>query len=284
MTTCFLTIGKRKSTFKKELDAVLDGKSNQTKIAKFTKTIHKDNNSTEKSPRFSADSAAERSKKKPQNVLLEYTKIQDGRVLDIAVIKEPFRDRYAIFGIDVDDGQRYELRLSSEEVSTTLDGDILVTSVDNVEVWMVLLNKVYLNKVAAFTKMPYTSEEVDLARPSTSRSSHKNDRPSSFQRPSTEEINSYVSRNGLYEKWTSNELLSQRSVDTEGDTPVVPSRPTTERPSTSRASHSRGASYIEDGQKNIVGDSLSIDTQSVYDENKVVLIDVKNTICMLLLI
>jgi hypothetical protein len=68
------------------------------------------------------------------NVLLEYTKLQDGRVLDVVVIKEPFRDRFAIFGIDVADKQRYDLRLSSEDVSSILDGDILVTSLDNVEV------------------------------------------------------------------------------------------------------------------------------------------------------
>jgi hypothetical protein len=74
-------------------------------------------------------------------------------VLDIAVIKEPFRDRYAIFGIDIDDGQRYELRLSSEEVTNILDGDILVTSVDNIEVWMALLTKIMLNKVDSFAKV-----------------------------------------------------------------------------------------------------------------------------------
>lgn len=93
-------------------------------------------------------------KKKPRNVLLEYTKIQNGRVLDVAVIKEPFRDCYSIFGIDIDDGQRYELRLTSEEVANILEGDILVTSVDNVEVWMVLLTKVELYPVSAFSKLP----------------------------------------------------------------------------------------------------------------------------------
>ena len=81
------------------------------------------NNSSNKSPSNSSESRA-------HNVILEYTKIQDGRLLDIAVIKEPFRDRYAIFGIDADDGQRFELRLSSEEVSNILDGDMLVTSVE----------------------------------------------------------------------------------------------------------------------------------------------------------
>ena len=109
---------------------------------------------------------------RPSNVLLEYTKIQDGRVLDVAVLKEPFRDRYAIFGIDVDDGQRYELRLTSDEVSSILDGDMLVTSVDNVEVWMALLNKVILHQVNVFTKLPFTSEEVDTYNNNNNSSSN----------------------------------------------------------------------------------------------------------------
>jgi hypothetical protein len=109
--------------------------------------------------------------KRPRNVLLEYTKIQKGRVLDVAVIKEPFRDSYSIFGIDIDNGQRYELRLTSEEVSNILEGDILVTSVDNVEVWMALLNKVELRPVDAFAKLPVPAsssrggEAVPLAKP-----------------------------------------------------------------------------------------------------------------------
>jgi hypothetical protein len=107
------------------------------------------------------DNRGESPRNRPSNVLLEYTKIQDGRVLDVAVLKEPFRDRYAIFGIDVDDGQRYELRLTSDEVSSILDGDMLVTSVDNVEVWMALLNKVTLQRVEFFARLPFTSDEVD---------------------------------------------------------------------------------------------------------------------------
>lgn len=117
-------------------------------------------------PEYGADgtepeSRSENQRTRPNNVLLEYTKIQDGRVLDVAVLKEPFRDRYAIFGIDVDDGQRYELRLTSDEVSSILDGDMLVTSVDNVEVWMALLNKVNLQKVGYFARLPFSAEEVD---------------------------------------------------------------------------------------------------------------------------
>ena len=99
---------------------------------------------------------------RPRSILLEYTKVQDNRVLDIAVLKEPYRDSYVIFGKDIEDGQRYELRLSSEDVSNILDGDILVTSVDNVEVWMALLQKVKLNKCDFFTKLPFTRQEVDF--------------------------------------------------------------------------------------------------------------------------
>ena len=102
------------------------------------------------------------STKRPRTILLQYTKGQDNRILDVVVLKEPFRDRYAIFGLDVDDGQRYELRLTSEDVSNILDGDILVTSVDNVEVWMALLNKVRLKPVATFDQVPFTNQEIDL--------------------------------------------------------------------------------------------------------------------------
>ena len=76
-------------------------------------------------------------------------------MIDCAVIKEPFQDRFAIFGIDIDAGQRYELRLSSDEVSSLLDGDILVTSLENIEVWVVLLNKLSLPPVEVFTKIPH---------------------------------------------------------------------------------------------------------------------------------
>lgn len=90
----------------------------------------------------------------PFKVLMEYTKMQNGKILDVAVIKEPFQDRFVIFGIDVDIGQRYELRLTSEEISSILDGDILVTSLDNIEVWVMLLNKISLDPVEVFSKLP----------------------------------------------------------------------------------------------------------------------------------
>lgn len=98
-------------------------------------------------------------------VLIEYTKVQNGRVLDIAVIKEPFQDKYAIFGLDVEIGQRYEIKLSSDDISNLLDGDILVTSLDNIEVWVVLLNKIVLPKVDQFSKYAL---EVFKDKPSSS--------------------------------------------------------------------------------------------------------------------
>lgn len=100
--------------------------------------------------------------KRFRSVLLEYTKTQDNRLLDIVVLKEPFRDRYAVFGLDADDGQKYELRLTSEDVSNILDGDILVTSVEHVEVWMALLSKVKLHAVVEFNQLPFGHEEMDL--------------------------------------------------------------------------------------------------------------------------
>jgi hypothetical protein len=84
--------------------------------------------------------------------LLEYTKVQDDRILDVAVVKEPFRDRYIIYGIDASNGQRYEAQLTSEDVSNLLDGDMLVTSADNIEVWMAVILKITLTKVEAFSK------------------------------------------------------------------------------------------------------------------------------------
>jgi hypothetical protein len=107
----------------------------------------------EKSNEGAGDTASDEAKGRRQHVLLEYTKAQDNRVLDVAVVKEPYRDRYVIFGIDIEDGQRFELQLSSEDVSNIVDGDLLVTSVDHVEVWMALLRKVDLKPVENFTML-----------------------------------------------------------------------------------------------------------------------------------
>jgi hypothetical protein len=58
---------------------------------------------------------------------LEHTKEQGENVLDVVVMKEPFRDRFAIFGIDVFTGQRFELSVASEEVMNILEGEMVRT-------------------------------------------------------------------------------------------------------------------------------------------------------------
>eukprot|EP01032_Pedospumella_encystans_P013924 gene13924-16011_t len=166
------------------------------------------------------ESRGDNQRGRPNNVLLEYTKIQEGRVLDVAVLKEPFRDRYAIFGIDVDDGQRYELRITSEEVSSILDGDMLVTSVDNVEVWMALLNKVTLQKVGFFARLPFSSDDVDNASgTSNNNSSSRGASPpkSAAASPRGEE-----------------EIAARYALNFTTSPALVPSAPTISRPSTER--------------------------------------------------
>jgi Hemingway/CFA97 len=158
-----------------ERDGMLTTRSDNAGGSRFRIGYNPDEATQPQSARRSGEG-----KSRPQNVLLEYTKIQSGRTLDVAVIKEPFRDRYAIFGIDIDDGQRYELRLSSEDVSNILDGDVLFTSVDNIEVWMALLNKVDLEAVEAFTKLPVnTPLDRDLLSADLIPSAPGGQRPSS---------------------------------------------------------------------------------------------------------
>lgn len=142
-----------KTRFANEIEMVLNNQGRSSPSSRRPPSTAR----TERSPpsRYtpsSSNPSTSRGTSNNHNVLLEYTKIQDGRVLEVAIIKEPFRDRYAIFGIDVDNGQRYELRLTSEEVTNILDGDILVTSVENAEVWMALLTKVELKRVENFVK------------------------------------------------------------------------------------------------------------------------------------
>ena len=95
-----------------------------------------------------------------KQVLLEYTKIQDSRVIDVVVVKEANADKYSIHGTDIDSGRQYELHLSGQEVSNILDGDILVTSTENVEVWMTLLNKVTLKLRAGQEKQEQQEGEM----------------------------------------------------------------------------------------------------------------------------
>jgi hypothetical protein len=108
--------------------------------------------SSAKGERPKAESGGGSANLNPKNLIMEHWKIQDGHVLDVAVLKEPFEDRFSLLGIDVDDGQRYQLSLSSEEVSNILEGDMLVTSFDNHNVWLALIEKVSLRPVLAFVK------------------------------------------------------------------------------------------------------------------------------------
>ena len=95
------------------------------------------------------------------NILLEYTKIQYGRVLDLVVLKQPFKDMYSVFGVDVSNGNLYENSYSTEDVSNLLDGDCIVTTADNTHVWKMLLNKVAMSNVKAFTSISTTLDQTN---------------------------------------------------------------------------------------------------------------------------
>jgi hypothetical protein len=178
---------------------------------------------------------------RPKNILLQYTKTQDSRIIDVVVMKEPFRDRYAIFGLDIDDNQRFELRLSSEDVSNILDGDILVTSVENVEVWLALLNKVRLQPVSAFTQMPFAGEDMAIILSSNysfnfSQQSSTNQTSSNGPKNTNQEIES-----------------SDISVDGQKSRQVItPSIPQSLRPSFSRP---RSTNNQSDSQKQEMTDN-----------------------------
>lgn len=248
------TTKKKKSKKKKDKNPqAMVASMNAGSEPPFTSRSHEHQVSKLKNSSFHA-SANNSSHSRPNSVLLEYTKIQDNRVLDVAVLKEPYRDRYAIFGIDIDNGQRFELHLSSDDVSSILDGDILVTSVDNIEVWMALLNKVSLNKVEAFAKLPhslpemeqqlqkdlsmgkegidYTEEESEKQlnssppmvpiRPGQSRPSSSNRRPSF--KAKVEESSSVSSRR-------SSRTKSPQPPTDQQKGPLAPRRPSTKTPS-----------------------------------------------------
>lgn len=121
------------------------------------------------SPTGSKHSGGSTSRPRPVRILLEYTKIQDGKVLDIAVIKIPLKDRFAVFGIDIDGGQRYELQLSSEDIASILDADMLVTNIDSLEVWVAVLNKATLSPVSQFSQIPASENPEDIIRHTASR-------------------------------------------------------------------------------------------------------------------
>ena len=103
------------------------------------------------------------SQPKDSNILLfEYSKIQNGRVLDVAVTKDgPDLDTYTIFGVDVDNGQKYELHISAG----ILEEDILVTAVNDPNVWMALLNQRELIPVEHFSPSRTRKPKVEFKIP-----------------------------------------------------------------------------------------------------------------------
>ena len=109
-----------------------------------------------------------------KRIFHEATIKQDGQNVAIIIIKDSSKDSYAIFGASKDEQfQRYELRLSSEEISSTIDGDILVTSIEKKEVWETLVPKVTLDKTMQFGKIPGINPEEYLKRKVTPSSTTK---------------------------------------------------------------------------------------------------------------
>ena len=86
------------------------------------------------------------------NVLFDLSIKHNNLCIEAVVVKEPSFDRYRVFGIDVLSGQRLESHFSSAEVVAILEGDMLVTSLEKRSVWELLLRKVNLGKVSAFTQ------------------------------------------------------------------------------------------------------------------------------------
>ena len=86
------------------------------------------------------------------NVLFDLSIKHNNLCIEAVVVKEPSVDRYRVFGIDVLSGQRLESHFSSAEVVAILEGDMLVTSLEKRSVWELLLKKINLGKVSAFTR------------------------------------------------------------------------------------------------------------------------------------
>lgn len=86
------------------------------------------------------------------NVLFDLSIKHGDLHIEAVVIKESSADSYRVFGIDVLSGQRLESHFSTAEVMTILEGSMLVTSLEKRSVWELLLRKVNLGKVSAFTR------------------------------------------------------------------------------------------------------------------------------------
>ena len=92
-------------------------------------------------------------KKRPNSkVILEYTVTQGEYIIDAVVVKEPFRDRFEVYGIDVLSGQRFELFIPSEAVFDILSGDMLVTAIENPTVWKEVVQRITLLEVDRFSR------------------------------------------------------------------------------------------------------------------------------------
>jgi len=88
----------------------------------------------------------------PKGVLLRSHKMQDGKRIELIVVKAPQQDKYGVLGKWETDGLCYESSFTSEEVSTLVDGDLLVTNIEKPEVWEALFAKVTLGKEPEFSE------------------------------------------------------------------------------------------------------------------------------------
>lgn len=88
----------------------------------------------------------------PKGVLLRSHKMQDGKRIELIVVKAPQQDKYGVLGKWETAGLCYESSFTSEEVSTLVDGDLLVTNIEKPEVWEALFAKVTLGKEPSFSE------------------------------------------------------------------------------------------------------------------------------------
>lgn len=108
-------------------------------------------------------------------LILEYSKIQNNKTLDIIVVKEIIkeqektecpnkenfevsedslcvtRETYYVLGFDSLHNQKYELVFHPDEIRANLEGLIPIISLDHIEVWMILLKKVKLDLVEQYS-------------------------------------------------------------------------------------------------------------------------------------
>jgi hypothetical protein len=167
-------INKNNVQIAKRLDSI---KSYYNK-ANFEQILRKPKRNTRKTPNAgiqsqhsnnqAADSVLLNKEHDCSILLFEYSKIQDDRVLDIAVTKDSIDDDdYTIYGIDVDSGQKYELHISAG----LLEENILVTGVNDPNIWMALLNGRPLLAVDEFTPVEKKSRALPRAPPESGRPS-----------------------------------------------------------------------------------------------------------------